>query len=111
MGWIPKVEQKRHFCHKCKAEIVFDVKMQRADACPHCAADLHSCKNCEHWDPSAYNECKEHIAEHVPDREAANRCTFFTFADANRDGRGTSEDPSRKVDDAKAKLEALFKKK
>ena len=29
MSWIPKVEQKRHFCHKCKTELVFEVKMQR----------------------------------------------------------------------------------
>ena len=27
--WIPKVEQKRHFCHKCKNELVFEVKLQR----------------------------------------------------------------------------------
>ena len=39
MGWIPKVEQKRHFCHKCKNELVFEVKLQRADTCPHCGVD------------------------------------------------------------------------
>jgi hypothetical protein len=105
MGWIPKVEEKHHFCHKCRGEIVFEVKMARADTCPHCAADLHSCKNCEHWDPGAHNQCKEHIAEHVPDREAANRCTFFTFR------AGATDDARPKVDASKAKLEALFKKK
>lgn len=108
MGWMPKVDAKRHFCQKCKGEIVFDVKMQRTDTCPHCATDLHSCKNCQHWDPGAYNECKEHIAEHVPDREAANRCTFFTFA--NHAG-GAPDDAAAKIDAQKAKLEALFKKK
>ena len=61
-------------------EIVFEVKMQRADQCPHCAADLHCCKNCEHWDIAAHNQCKEHIAEYIPDREKANFCTFFTCA-------------------------------
>lgn len=105
MEWIPKVEEKHHFCHKCKQEIVFEVKMQRADQCPHCAADLHCCKNCDYWDPSAYNQCKEHIAEYIPDREAANRCTFFTFRS------GAPEDNRGKQDAAKAKLEALFKKK
>ena len=24
--WIPKVEEKKHFCHKCKNELVFEVK-------------------------------------------------------------------------------------
>ena len=105
MGWIPKVEEKHHFCHKCRGEIVFEVKMQRADQCPHCAADLHCCKNCEHWDPSAYNQCKEHIAEYIPDRDAANRCTFFTFRS------GAPEDNTKRVEASKAKLDALFKKK
>ena len=77
MGWIPKVEEKKHYCHKCKNELVFEVKMQRRDTCPHCAADLQVCKNCEHWDPGSHNQCKEHITEYIPDREAANYCSFF----------------------------------
>ena len=24
MGWVPKVEEKRHFCHRCKNELTFD---------------------------------------------------------------------------------------
>ena len=71
MSWIPKVEEKRHFCHKCKNELVFEVKLQRADTCPHCGVDMHCCKNCEYWDISAHNQCKEHIAEYIPDREKA----------------------------------------
>jgi hypothetical protein len=105
MSWIPKVEQKRHFCHHCKNELVFDVKMQRADVCPHCAADLHCCKNCEYWDPSAHNQCREHVAEYIPDRERANHCTFFTFRS------GAPEDPSARIEASKAKLNDLFKKK
>ena len=105
MTWIPKVEQKRHFCHSCKNELVFEVKMQRADACPHCAADLHCCKNCEYWDPSAHNQCREHVAEYIPDRERANHCTFFTFRS------GAPEDPSARIAASKAKLDALFKSK
>jgi hypothetical protein len=105
MGWIPKYEEKQHYCHKCKGELVFDVKMQRADTCPHCATDMHCCKNCEYWDPSAHNQCREHIAEYIPDREAANRCTFFTFRS------GKPEDNANRVLASKAKLEDLFKKK
>jgi hypothetical protein len=105
MSWVPKVEQKRHFCHKCKNELFFEVKLQRADLCPHCGVDLHCCKNCEHWDISAHNQCKEHIAEYIPDREKANFCTFFTFKD------GVPEDTSSRVATSRAKLDALFKKK
>jgi hypothetical protein len=105
MSWMPKVEQKRFFCHKCKGELVFDVKMQRADVCPHCGVDMHCCKNCEYWDPSAHNQCREHIAEYIPDREAANHCTFFTFR------AGAPEDNSARIANSKAKLDALFNKK
>jgi hypothetical protein len=108
MEWVPKVPEKRFFCHKCRGEIVFEVKMSRADQCPHCAADLHSCKNCQHWDPGAYNQCKEQIAEYIPDREAANRCTFFTFKSPEG---GAPEDTESAADKSRAKLEALFKKK
>ena len=63
--WIPKVEEKKHFSHKCKNELVFEVKMQRRDACPHCGADLHVCKNCEYWDIGAHNQCREKITEYT----------------------------------------------
>ena len=92
MGWIPKVEQKRHFCHKCKNELVFEVKLQRADTCPHCGVDMHCCKNCEYWDPSAHNQCKERIAEYIPDREKANFCSFCGNAVAADEFEESGED-------------------
>ena len=58
-------------CHHCRPSLIFEVKMQRADLCPHCAADLQCCKNCaRHWDrerPS--NQCREHITEQISDRD------------------------------------------
>lgn len=100
--WIPKTEEKIHHCHKCGGRLEFEVKMQRTDVCPHCAADLHCCKNCEYWEPGAYNECRERIAEYVPDRERTNYCTFFMFKSGER----------KKLDrdSVKQKLDALFKK-
>jgi hypothetical protein len=97
------IPEKRFYCHKCQQEIVFEVKMARTDLCPHCGVDMHCCKNCEHWDPSAHNQCKEHIAEYIPDREHMNYCTYFTFRAGER---GVDQSAS-----AKAKLESLFKKK
>lgn len=104
MSWLPKVEQKRHFCHKCKNELRFEVKLQRRDPCPHCGSDLHACKNCEHWEPGAHNQCREKVSEHIPDREAANFCTFFTFKN------GQPADDSGQLA-AKARLAALFSAK
>ncbi len=100
--YIPKEEEKHHFCHKCTNEIVFEVKMQRTDTCPHCGVDLHVCRNCEYWDVGEPNQCREHITEYVADRERTNYCTFFTFR---------SGEPEKQADrDAvKSKLDSLFK--
>jgi hypothetical protein len=79
------------------------VKVGRQDVCPHCRADLHCCKNCELYDPSLHNECREIHADFIRDREAANFCQHFNF----RDG-----DPPKKSDEinkAKSKLNDLFK--
>ena len=75
-----------------------------AETCDACRADLHSCVNCAHHDPSAHNECREPSAERVADRRRANRCEYFRPGDqAGGSGPG---DRARALDAA----EALFKK-
>lgn len=98
-----RVSSTTYYCHKCKNGFDIEVKMGRRDECPHCAADLHVCKNCKYWDPSSHNECKEHISEYIPDREKANFCGMFTY----REGPYANEPD---LMSAKAKLDALFKK-
>lgn len=103
MFHVPKTEERIYHCHKCGGRLEFEVKMQRTDVCVHCAADLHCCKNCEYWDPGSYNECREQISEYVPERERTNHCTFFTFRSTPRDKTNMA--------DARAKLDALFRKR
>ena len=95
------------FCWSCGNEQVFDVKVGvkvgRRDACPHCGADLHVCKNCRLYDPAIHNMCRETQAEFIRDREVANFCSHFDMAARDAAPREAS------VDAAKAKLEALFK--
>jgi hypothetical protein len=92
-------------CHACRTEIrlASGESVGYRDACDRCAADLHVCLNCAHYDPNAYNECRESSAERVLDRDRANRCDYF------RPGTGTSTaaDPRQS---ARASLDALFKK-
>ena len=102
--WVPKFEDKHHFCYRCRHEIEMIAKLQRTDTCPHCGVDLHCCKNCEYWDRSSHNECREHIAEYIPDREKTNFCTFFTFRD------GLADDVSAVIAKSKSRLDELFKK-
>jgi len=74
------------------------------DTCPACDADLHVCCNCQHHDPSAYNECRESSAERVSSRERANRCDYF------RPGEGGGEAGGDAKPDPRSALDGLFKR-
>ena len=95
-------------CFSCHApiELASGERVGVRDACPRCGADLRVCRNCAHHDPAAYNECREPQAERVADRERANRCEWFSPATGARDGA----DGDRR-DDARAALDALFRKR
>ena len=69
-------------CSHCFKELPHQAeeKISRNDVCPHCSADLRSCKMCMHYDPHSYNECREPIAERVVDKDKANFCDFFRFS-------------------------------
>jgi len=90
-------------CPGCNAEIILraDDRVGFRDDCDACGVDLHACRCCAHYEPGAYNECREPGAERVLDKERANRCDWFSA------GEGGAAD-SR--DQARADLDALFKK-
>ncbi len=88
-------------CHKCKEELVFEVKIGRRDTCPNCHAYLHCCFNCRFWDPNVHNECTENRSEFIRDRAEGNFCLYFTF-------RATEESAAGEQEDSKAKLNSLF---
>ncbi len=122
-------KDKKYNCYKCGEPLRFDVKIGRRDMCPNCYAYLHCCKNCEYWDQSVHNECTENRAEFIRDREEGNFCLYFTFKESAEDNVneaqkakeqlqklfGGSVDAPNKApqtaDDAKRRLEELFKKK
>lgn len=90
-------------CFHCRKKVEFTDRIGRKDECPHCRTDLHACKNCQHYDSSAYNECKEPSAERVLEKEKSNFCDFFSPS-----GEGGQKAPGPA--DLKAAAEALFKK-
>lgn len=47
--------------------------------CPKCQFELHSCKQCVHFDTGAQFECTQPIPERIPRKDAKNDCTFFEF--------------------------------
>ncbi|MBW1668394.1 MAG: hypothetical protein JRI79_08740 [Deltaproteobacteria bacterium] len=94
-------------CAFCKAPIEINGTVGRRDTCPNCNRDLRCCKQCEFYDPSAYNECREVNAERIVDKERANFCDYFVFRGSKVPGGVASS----RVRDAKKALEALFQKK
>lgn len=91
-------------CFSCGKPVPISGVIGRRDECPSCHADIHVCKNCQHYDPKVYNECKEPQADRIQERDRANFCDYFTAGSA-AGGSGKS------AVDLKAAAEALFKKK
>lgn len=91
------------YCFSCHKEIPLLTTIGRRDECPFCRADLHVCKNCEFYDPKAYNECREPSADVVKEKDRANFCDYFS----PRKGSAGGVDKAAAL---KAAAEALFKK-
>ncbi|MFO7986850.1 MAG: hypothetical protein R6U38_13400 [Desulfatiglandaceae bacterium] len=87
-------------CAFCGTKLNIKTKIMRKDTCPHCGRDLRCCKQCKFYDPHAYNECKEVMAERIVDKERANFCEYFVLKGASG-GKG-------KTAEAREALEALF---
>lgn len=92
-----------YFCHK-NVEVID--RIGREERCSHCYGDLHVCMNCEFYDESAYNECRETQAERVVEKEVSNFCDYFQMRSGNLAGKSKAD----AVSEAKKKLEGLFKK-
>ena len=64
-------------CNNCAAEIQLIDGIRVTDKCKNCGTDLHTCRNCLNFDPSARNECTQPIQARVTDKGRNNLCSFF----------------------------------
>ncbi|MBX7136647.1 MAG: hypothetical protein K1X83_01595 [Oligoflexia bacterium] len=96
-----------YFCFKCAKTLDLGANafVARKDECPGCRSDLHVCRNCRHFDPNAYNQCRENQAERIVEKDRSNMCDYFKFADRASAG-GPVETGSK---DQLKKLDDLFK--
>lgn len=76
--------------------------------CSKCGFDLHSCKQCTHFDTSARFECTQPIPARIPRKDLANQCTFYSIS--VRVEKQTSTPASARPQDARQAFENLFKK-
>lgn len=91
-------------CFNCSASNPVLGSVGFRDECFKCGSDLHCCRNCAHYDPGSYNDCREPSAEVVREKDRANFCDYFSPGD----GSGAGKDRSQEL---LSNAEALFKKK
>jgi hypothetical protein len=95
-------------CYACGAAIARSEAVPRDLVCEQCAADVRCCRNCRFYDVSRSKECRESEAELVTDKSRRNFCEFFELSDRAFAGGASAVD---RAAEARAKLDALFKKK
>jgi hypothetical protein len=102
-------------CSLCGTIVPPPVEISFESQCPKCKADLHTCKNCRHFDTAARLECTQDIRERITKKDQRNRCEFFmartSIERETRDsGGGSSGVPPIKPSDARSAFDKLFKK-
>jgi hypothetical protein len=106
------IDQAKAVVFRCKhcGEKVLDLEgVGFESVCRKCGASLHSCSQCTHFDTSARWECTQPIPARIPNKKAANTCTFYAPAKTFdlTGSRGVVATP----DDARSAFDALFNKK
>lgn len=128
-------------CWHCGASLAtLTLPLSRFDMCQACGVALHACRQCEFYAVEVAKQCREPIAEEERDKQRANGCDYFSPRRGPFDVKTEAVDTRaqlaalfgdtfaapmtnrQQVDDqvkqrahaaaeAKAVLEALFKKK
>ncbi len=96
-----------YYCQSCGALVTVHDPIPRDAECDSCRCDLRCCKNCRHYDTAYNNSCRETEADPVVDKDRRNFCEFFAFNPAPF----VAAKPSNRAANARARLDALFKKK
>jgi hypothetical protein len=91
--------------------------------CPKCAAQLHCCKQCSHFEPSTRFQCNKPIPVRIALKDKANECSLFkprvTVArevtsqpspSAMRQAPTLNTPPPRNASDARDAFDRLFRK-
>ena len=94
-------------CHLCGAPLEVNEPVARAAECPACRGDVRCCRNCRHYDERYNNACTETEADLVTEKVRRNFCEFFYFS---REPFSSAGGGAKRAADARAKLDALFKK-
>ncbi len=78
-----------------------------AEQCLKCGAELHSCRQCNSFDPGGRFECSQPVNARIESKTAKNECHLFSLR-SNLEKETTTGPP--KINTARAAFDALFKK-
>ncbi|HJP92326.1 MAG TPA: hypothetical protein VJ875_10250 [Pyrinomonadaceae bacterium] len=90
-------------CSSCGAKAPPSITFE--SSCTKCNAELHTCRQCTYFDPSARFECSKPISARIVNKNARNTCELFTPRTVVE--RETSSGPPT---DARQAFAKLFKK-
>lgn len=90
-------------CAACGAQAPTTINL--ASSCPKCNGDLHTCRQCNYFDPGARFECRKTITARIVNKNARNTCELFA-ARTVVERETSSGAPS----DARQAFAKLFKK-
>ena len=62
-------------CSSCGAKAPPQITAE--STCPNCRAELHTCRQCNYFDPSARFECSKTITARIVNKNARNTCELF----------------------------------
>jgi hypothetical protein len=62
-------------CSACGAQVPPGIRLD--SSCPNCRAELHTCRQCTYFDPSAHFECSKPITARIVNKNARNTCELF----------------------------------
>ncbi len=72
--------------------------------CGKCRGDLHSCKNCRHFDSALNNECRQAVPLRIAVKTQGNTCELFAAKLAQEQAQEVGGQR-----DARSAFDALFK--
>ena len=91
-------------CYRCGESLeALSLPLSRLDLCPGCGVELHVCRMCTNYAPSAPDACLEEDAPEFRTKTAANFCDYFRPNAEAFDGREKQAE-----DQARTQLDALF---
>jgi hypothetical protein len=103
----PQMPGRRNVSRCAQCGTVLPPSVDPFGQCPKCGFELHSCKQCGHFDVAARFECTQPIPERIAQKDTRNDCQLYALRVSVE--RETSPGAAR-PDDARRAFENLFKK-